>query len=127
MYLHQELTEKVIRCFYNVYNELGYGFLEKVYENALLVELKNNGLVAESQFPIKVYYQEKEVGSYYADILVESKVILELKAGDMEETVLNHELQITNYLKATNYEVGLLLLFGIKPQVKRKIFTNDLK
>ncbi len=127
MYLHQELTEKIIRCFYNVYNELGYGFLEKVYENALLIELRNNGLSAESQVPIKVYYQEKEVGSYYADILVESKVILELKAGDMEETVLNHELQITNYLKATNYEVGLLLLFGAKPQVKRKIFTNDLK
>mgnify|MGYP002737876086 CR=1 FL=1 len=127
MYLHQELTEKIIRCFYNVYNELGYGFLEKVYENALLVELRNNGLSAESQVPIKVYYQEKEVGSYYADILVERKVILELKAGDMEETVLNHELQITNYLKATNYEVGLLLLFGAKPQVKRKIFTNDLK
>ena len=127
MYLHQELTEKIIRCFYNVYNELGYGFLEKVYENALLIELRNNGLSAESQVPIKVYYQEKEVGSYYADILVESKVILELKAGDMEETVLNHELQITNYLKATNYELGLLLLFGAKPQVKRKIFTNDLK
>ncbi len=127
MYLHQELTEKIIRCFYNVYNELGYGFLEKVYENALLIELRNNGLSAESQVPIKVYYQEKEVGSYYADILVERKVILELKAGDMEETVLNHELQITNYLKATNYEVGLLLLFGAKPQVKRKIFTNDLK
>lgn len=127
MYLHQELTEKIIRCFYNVYNELGYGFLEKVYENALMIELRNNGLSAESQVPIKVYYQEKEVGSYYADILVERKVILELKAGDMEETVLNHELQITNYLKATNYEVGLLLLFGTKPQVKRKIFTNDLK
>ncbi len=127
MYLHQELTEKIIRCFYNVYNELGFGFLEKVYENALLIELRNNGLSAESQVPIKVYYQEKEVGSYYADILVERKVIHELKAGDMEETVLNHELQITNYLKATNYEVGLLLLFGAKPQVKRKIFTNDLK
>ncbi len=127
MYLYQELTEKIIRCFYNVYNELGYGFLEKVYENALMLELKKNGLNAENQFPIKVYYQDSEVGSYYADIMVENKIILELKAGDMEQTILNHELQLTNYLKATNYEVGLLLLFGIKPQVKRKIFTNDLK
>jgi GxxExxY protein len=127
MYLYQELPEKIIRCFYNVYNELGYGFLEKVYENALMLELKKNGLNAENQFPIKVYYQESGVGSYYADIMVENKIILELKAGDMEQTILNHELQLTNYLKATNYEVGLLLLFGIKPQVKRKIFTNDLK
>jgi GxxExxY protein len=127
MYLHEELTDKIIRCFYNVYNGLGYGFLEEVYENALLIELRNSGLVAESQFPIKVYYQEAEVGSYYADILVENKVILELKAGDMEQTIINHELQLTNYLKATNYEVGLLLLFGIKPQVKRKIFSNDIK
>lgn len=127
MYLHEELTDKIIRCFYNVYNGLGYGFLEKVYENALLIELRNSGLIAENQFPIKVYYQESEVGSYYADILVENKVILELKAGDMEQTIINHELQLTNYLKATNYEVGLLLLFGIKPQVKRKIFSNDIK
>lgn len=81
MYLHEELTDKIIRCFYNVYNGLGYGFLEKVYENALLIELRNSGLIAENQFPIKVYYQESEVGSYYADILVENKVILELKAG----------------------------------------------
>jgi GxxExxY protein len=127
MYLHEELTDKIIRCFYNVYNGLGYGFLEKVYENALTIELLNAGLVAEKQVPIKVYYLESEVGSYYADILVENKVILELKAGDMEQTIINHELQLTNYLKATNYEVGLLLLFGIKPQVKRKIFSNDIK
>ena len=127
MYLHEELTNKIIRCFYNVYNGLGYGFLEKVYENALLIELRSSGLIAESQVPIKVFYHESEVGNYYADILVENKVILELKAGDMEETILNHELQLANYLKATNYEVGLLLLFGRKPQIKRKIFTNDLK
>jgi GxxExxY protein len=127
MYLHEKLTDKIIRCFYNVYNGLGYGFLEKVYENALTIELLNAGLVAEKQVPIKVYYLESEVGSYYADILVENKVILELKAGDMEQTIINHELQLTNYLKATNYEVGLLLLFGIKPQVKRKIFSNDIK
>ncbi len=127
MYLHEQLTDKIIRCFYNVYNGLGYGFLEKVYENALLIELRNSGLVAENQVSIKVYYLGLEVGNYYADILVENKIILELKAGDMEQTIINHELQLTNYLKATNYEVGLLLLFGIKPQVKRKIFSNDIK
>ena len=127
MYLHEELTDRIIRCFYNVYNGLGYRFLEKVYENALLIELRNSGLVAENQVSIKVYYLGLEVGNYYADILVENKVILELKAGDMEQTIINHELQLTNYLKATNYEVGLLLLFGIKPQVKRKIFSNDIK
>ncbi|MBK8089405.1 MAG: GxxExxY protein [Chitinophagaceae bacterium] len=127
MYLHEELTDKIIRCFYNVYNGLGYGFLEKVYENALLIELRNSGLVAENQVSIKVYNLGLEVGNYYADILVGNKVILELKAGDMEQTIINHELQLTNYLKATNYEVGLLLLFGIKPQVKRKIFSNDIK
>ena len=125
MYLHEELTDRIIRCFYNVYNGLGYGFLEKVYENALLIELRNSGLVAENQVAIKVYYLGLEFGNYYADIL--NKVILELKAGDMEQTIINHELQLTNYLKATNYEVGLLLLFGIKPQVKRKIFSNDIK
>lgn len=127
MYLHQELTDKIIRCFYNVYNKLGYGFLEKVYENALMIELKKCGLYAEQQFPVHVYYEKIEVGNYFADILVENKVILELKAGSMEEAILKHELQLTNYLKATNYEVGLLMLFGMKPQVKRKIFTNDLK
>lgn len=127
MYLHQELTDKIIRCFYNVYNKLGYGFLEKVYENALMIELKKCGLKAEQQFPVHVFYEEIEVGNYFADILVENKVILELKAGSLEEAILKHELQLTNYLKATNYEVGLLMLFGMKPQVKRKIFTNDLK
>ena len=88
MYLHEELTDKIIRCFYNVYNGLGYGFLEKVYENALLIELRNSGLVAENQVSIKVYYLGLEVGNYYADILVENKVILELKAGDMEQTII---------------------------------------
>jgi len=127
MYLHQELTEVIIRCFYNVYNQLGFGFLEKVYENALMIELKKNGLEVQKQYPIKVFYEKTEVGNYYADLLVENKVILELKAGEMEETILNHELQLTNYLKATEYEVGLLLLFGTKPQIKRKVFTNDLK
>lgn len=121
-YKHKELTSKIINCFYNVYNELGYGFLEKVYENALKIELESNGLYVEKQKPISVFYKNKIVGEYFADLIVENKVILELKAAEVlcEE----HEFQLINYLKATNIEIGLLLNFGKKPQISRKIFTN---
>jgi GxxExxY protein len=116
-YLHSELTGKIIKAFYNVYNELGYGFLEKVYERAMLVELKHQGLACRAQQPIIVFYEDVEVGEYYADILVEGTVILELKAaeGIREE----HEAQLLNYLRATDIEVGLLLNFGKKPEHKR--------
>ncbi|WP_372650811.1 GxxExxY protein [Draconibacterium sp.] len=121
-YKYSDLTEAIIKCFYKVYTELGYGFLEKVYHNALLIELQNEELKVESQKPIKVSYQGDVVGEYYADIIVEDVVILELKAT---ETVTEaHEFQLINYLKATDIEVGLLLNFGKKPQVKRKVFTN---
>nr|WP_321358737.1 GxxExxY protein [uncultured Draconibacterium sp.] len=121
-YKYSDLTEAIIKCFYKVYNELGYGFLEKVYHNALLIELQNEELKVESQKPIKVSYQGDVVGEYYADIIVEDVVILELKAT---ETVTEaHEFQLINYLKATDLEIGLLLNFGKKPQVKRKIFSN---
>lgn len=126
MLLYQELTDTILKCFYKVYNELGYGFLEKVYENALIIELQNNSLNCSQQSPIKVYYQQTQVGTYFADILVEDKVILELKAGD-GGIILEHELQLVNYLKATEYEVGLILFFGEKPTMKRKIFTNQHK
>jgi len=126
MLLHKEITDTILRCFYKVYNELGYGFLEKVYENAVIIELQQNGLLCSQQAPIKVYYQQSQVGLYFADILVENKVILELKAGE-GTIVLEHELQMVNYLKATDYEVGLILFFGAKPYMKRKIFTNDNK
>lgn len=125
-YLYSEITDTIIKCFFTVYNKLGFGFLEKVYENALLLELRENGLIGQQQIPIEVYYKNSKVGSYFADILVENKIILELKAGDgliIEE----HELQLINYLRATEIEVGLLLFFGKKAQFKRKIFTNDLK
>lgn len=125
-YLHSGLTEIIIRCFYNVYNKLGFGFLEKVYENALLIELREAGLSASSQVPIEVYYKDKKVGSYYADLLVDNKVIIELKAGD-GVIIEEHELQLVNYLRATEIEVGLLFFFGKRPQFKRKLFTNDLK
>ena len=119
---HSDITEKIIKAFYNVYNSLGHGFLEKVYENALLIKLRNHGLMVSQQKPIKVYYNDKEVGNYYADLIIEDKVIVELKAADgiREE----HEAQLINYLRATDIEVGLLLNFGVKPQFKRKIFTN---
>jgi len=121
-YLHQELTSKIIECFYQVYNTLGYGFLEKVYENALKIELEKSGLIVERQKPIKVYYGSEVVGEYFADLLVNDQVIIELKAA---ETICEeHEYQLLNYLKATNIEVGLLLNFGKKPEIRRKIFTN---
>ena len=121
-YLHQDLTSKIISCFYKVYNTLGFGFLEKVYENAMLIELKSNGLFTERQKPISVFYNEQLVGEYFADLIIENKVIIELKAA--EALIEEHELQLINYLKATDIEVGLLLNFGKKPEVRRKIFTN---
>jgi len=126
MLLHEEITDKIIKCFYTVYNKLGYGFLEKVYENALLFELKQEGLNCSKQVPIEVYYKEQSVGNYFADMLVEDKVIIELKAGE-GSIIEEHELQLVNYLKATDKEIGLLLFFGKKPIFKRKIFTNKLK
>jgi GxxExxY protein len=124
-YLHQELTSNIISCFYKVYNTLGFGFLEKIYENALLFELSKSGLFVERQKPIKVYYEDKLVGEYFADLIVEDKVIIELKAVDA--LIEEHELQLINYLKATEIEVGLLLNFGKKPEIRRKIFTNTKK
>ena len=123
--LHKDITDKIIKAFYKVYNELGYGFLEKVYENALLLELIAMGLYVEKQKPIKVFYNESIVGEYFADLIVNNYVIIELKAA--ETLVEEHELQLINYLKATEIEVGLLLNFGKKPQFKRKLFTNDKK
>lgn len=120
--LHEALTGEIISCFYKVYNKLGYGFLEKVYENALVIELEKVGFEYKKQFPIRVYYEEKKVGDYYADIVVDGKVILELKAA--ESLCEEHEYQLINYLKATKIEVGLLLNFGKEPEFRRKIFTN---
>ncbi len=124
-YLYKELSEKIIICFYKVYNTLGYGFLEKIYEKSLEIELKKNGIRVETQKPIKVYYEGNLVGDYFADMLVEDKIILELKAA--ETIIEEHEFQLINYLKATNIEIGLLLNFGKKPEVRRKIFTNNRK
>ena len=119
---HSEITEKIIKAFYKVYNTLGYGFLEKVYENALFIELVAIGLFVKKQKQIKVYYDGKEVGEYFADLIVEESVIVELKAA--ENLCEEHEFQLINYLKATEIEVGLLLNFGEKPAFKRKVFSN---
>lgn len=124
-YLHQDITKKIIRCFYNVYNKLGFGFLEKVYENALCYELKKTNLSCFSQYPVDVYYEDLKVGKYFADIIVENKVIIELKAD--AAICPQHEAQLVNYLKATDIEVGLLLNFGQEPKVVRKIFNNNIK
>ncbi|TRX38381.1 GxxExxY protein [Flavobacterium restrictum] len=123
--LHEELTNAIIKTFYEVYNELGYGFLEKVYQNSLCLELKNKGLKVEAQKRIAVFYKGTEVGEYYADLLVEDLIILELKAAEC--IVKDFENQILNYLRATDCEVGLLLNFGKKPEFKRKIFENYRK
>ncbi|MDX9696515.1 MAG: GxxExxY protein [Bacteroidales bacterium] len=123
-YKHSDITEKIIKAFYKVYNTLGYGFLEKVYENALKYELIQMGLYVEKQKQIKVFYENKEVGEYYADLTVEESVIIELKAA--EGLCEEHEFQLINYLKATEIEVGLLLNFGKKPEFKRKVFSNQI-
>lgn len=124
-YLHSELTSQIIKHFYTVYNTLGYGFLEKVYEKALYHELCLNGLPVVRQKPISVYYEDILVGEYFADLCVDETIIIEIKAA--ENLREEHELQLINYLKATNLEIGLLLNFGKEPEVRRKIFTNDRK
>ena len=122
---YEALTGEIIRTFFNVYNELGYGFLERVYQNALFYELEEYGFKVEAQKKIKVYYKGIVVGEYIADIIVNDLVILELKA--QEYLVEANEFQLINYLKAIDCEVGLLLNFGKKPEFIRKVFQNNRK
>ncbi len=122
---YEELTGQIIKAFYTVYNALGYGFLEKVYENALAIELRKMGLHVVRQPPIKVYYDGQVVGEYFADLVVDERVIVELKA--VRKLLKEHEAQLLNYLNATEYEVGLLFNFGPQPHFKRKVFDNDRK
>ncbi len=122
---YEEKTDLIIKAFYKVYNQLGYGFLEKVYHNAFLIELQKLGFDVKSQYPIQVYYDGIQVGEYYADIVVDNCIIIENKA--MESLREEHEFQLINYLKATEIEVGLLFNFGKTPSFKRKYFTNDRK
>ncbi|MGI8545093.1 MAG: GxxExxY protein [Aridibacter sp.] len=123
--IEEELTSQIIKAFYEVYNTLGYGFLEKVYEKALLLELSEMGFVVRAQMPIDVYYSGEIVGEYFADLVIENKVILEIKTA---EAISNaHESQTINYLRATNIEVGLILNFGQSATFKRKAFANSRK
>jgi GxxExxY protein len=122
---HEEITNRIIQAFYTVYHTLGYGFLEKVYENALALELRSAGMSVVQQAPIKVYYAGTVVGEYSADLLVADAVIVEVKVA--EALVPEHEAQLLNYLRATPYEVGLLLNFGRKAEIRRKVFDNERK
>ncbi len=123
--LHKELTDRILKTYYDVYNELGFGFLEKVYQNSMFIELKYRGFHVEAQKQIKVFYKGYEVGEYYADLIVDGLVIIELKAA--EYMVKEFEIQLINYLRGTSIEVGLLLNFGKKPEFVRKVFENSRK
>lgn len=122
---HTDITEKIIQAFFKVYNNLGYGFSEKVYQNALVLELTELGLQVEPQKKIVVYYEKQVVGEYFADIVVNDVVIVELKAT--RQLLREHEAQLLNYLKATTIEVGLLFNFGPKAEFKRKVYDNGRK
>ncbi len=117
---YEQITEKVIGCAYCVYNKMGFGFLESVYEKCLLIELRKMGLDVEAQKAITVFYEGEEVGQFVADLLVEAEVIVELKS--VRRLIEAHEVQLVNYLVATGKEVGLLLNFGAEQvEVKRKV------
>jgi GxxExxY protein len=120
-----ELTDKIIKAFYKVYDEMGPGFQEKVYENALFLELRAMGIFCVKQRPIQVYYNSQIVGEYFANIMVNDSIIINLRTSDNLD--IEDELALLNCLKATENEIGLLLNFGKNPQFKRKIFTNDRK
>ncbi|MBL8864029.1 MAG: GxxExxY protein [Gemmataceae bacterium] len=125
VFRHREMTEKVIGVFYDVYNELGFGFLESVYQESLAIALEEAGFVVGRLVRLPVWFRGRKVGDFVADIIVNGLVVLELKAVDALAGV--HESQLLNYLKATEIEVGLLLNFGPKPQVKRRAFANNRK
>ncbi len=122
---HHELTEKIIGTFYEVYNELGFGFLESVYENALVIALRTKGFQVEQQISVPVWFRGQRVGDFVADLLVENTVILELKAVRTIDEA--HKAQLLNYLRATETEVGLLLNFGQSAEFKRLVFDNHRK
>jgi GxxExxY protein len=119
-YRHSELSKQVIAAAYRVHKELGYGFAEKVYKNALAIELQEAGIKCSLEVPLKVIYHEKTVGDYCADMIVDDKIIVEVKAVNNLASI--HEVQLVNYLKATGLHIGLLINFGESVKVKRRIF-----
>ena len=122
---HEDLTKKIIGCFYTVYNALGYGFLESVYQKALAIELRKQGFQVSCQHSFTVHYDGQTVGEFVADVVVNDLIILELKA--VRTLMPEHENQLLNYLNASRYEVGLLFNFGPTPQLKRRIYDNERK
>ena len=121
--IHADTTEAIIKSFYHVYNTLGFGFLEKVYENSMRLSLEKSGFTVKQQFPIEVMFEGERVGEYFADLFVDSKVVIELKA--VQTISSEHEAQVLNYLKATGLQVGLLLNFGAKAEFRRKVFSKE--
>jgi len=119
---HRELTQKIIGVFYEVYNELGHGFLESVYQKSLILALNEAGLMVHSPVDIPVWFRGRQVGDFEADVLVEKCVLLELKAASAIHN--SHQAQLLNYLRATDIEIGVLLNFGVKPEFKRLVFDN---
>jgi len=117
--ISNEKTEKIIKAFYEVYNELGYGFMEKVYENSLVIMLEKYGFKVEQQKEVSVFFEGILVGEYYADIIVDKEIILELKSTELLNE--SNKYQLLNYLRATGYKLGLLLNFGKNPEIKRVI------
>lgn len=122
---YSALTDRVIGVYYDVYNELGFGFLESVYAKAMTVALEAAGLQVQTEIPIGVWFRERLVGDFRADLVVEKALLLELKAVRALESA--HEAQTLNYLRATELEIALLLNFGPKPQVRRLAFDNERK
>lgn len=123
--IHRELTDRTIGVFYEVYNELGFGFLESVYEDAMAIALGEKGLSVERQKPIPVWFRGRSIGSFVADLIVERSIIIELKA--VNRLIDTHIAQLMNYLRATEIEVGLVMNFGPSPEFKRRVFENNRK
>ncbi|MFN3491475.1 MAG: GxxExxY protein [Anaerolineales bacterium] len=122
---HSELSEKIIKVFYEIHNELGYGFSEKIYQKAFAIALRQIGLKVEEQIPIKVYFRNQEIGEYFADMIINDVIMIELKA--VKEIIDEHEAQLLNYLKSTRIEVGYVMNFGKSATFVRKVFDNDRK
>ena len=124
-YKHSELTDLIVAVFYDVYNELGFGFLESVYRNSLRLALLDKGLTVEQEVPVTVFFRGQNVGDFRADLVVNGTIFLELKTA--EQIVAAHESQVLNYLRSTALELGLILNFGPKPQVRRLLLDNSRK
>lgn len=122
---HSAVTDRIIGVFYDVYNELGSGFLESTYAEAMVIALNQSGLRAIREVPVPVWFRGKKIGQYFADMVVDNTVLLELKTARSLESA--HEAQLLHYLRATEIEVGLLLNFGLRPQFRRLLFDNDRK